>query len=86
MKLGQKSVKNLVGFFGDLKKPKIDSEINWPLETPKYILIYILFQVQEQMRQLEEQIRVLVEESFMRKRRRMDPQASTATATSNTQG
>jgi len=45
-----------------------------------------LLQVQEQMRQLEEQIRVLVEESFMRKRRRMDPQASTATATSNTQG
>ena len=50
------------------------------------VLIYVLFQVQEQMRQLEEQIRVLVEESFMRKRRRMDPQASTATATSNTQG
>ena len=50
------------------------------------VLIYFLFQVQEQMRQLEEQIRVLVEESFMRKRRRMDPQASTATATSNTQG
>ena len=27
------------------------------------------------MRQLEEQIRVLVEESVMRKRRRLDPQA-----------
>jgi len=45
-----------------------------------------LLQVQEQMRQLEEQIRVLVEESFMRKRRRMEPQASTSTTTSNTQG
>ena len=31
MKLGQKSVKNLVGFLGDLKTPKIHSEINWPL-------------------------------------------------------
>ena len=46
------------------------------------------------MRQLEEQIRVLVEESFMRKRRRLDPQASTSvsaagaavTAASNTPG
>ena len=56
------------------------------LNSSLTVLIYILFQVQEQMRQLEEQIRVLVEESFMRKRRRMDPQASTATATSNTQG
>ena len=28
MKLGQKSVKNLVGFLGDLKTPKIHSEIN----------------------------------------------------------
>ena len=38
-----------------------------------------LLQVQEQMRQLEEQIRVLVEESVMRKRRRIEggPQAST---------
>ena len=32
MNLGQKSVKNLVGFLGDLKTPKIHSEINWPLE------------------------------------------------------
>ena len=31
MKLGQKSVKNLVGFLGDLKTPKFHSEINWPL-------------------------------------------------------
>ena len=28
MKLGQKSVKNLTGFLGDLKTPKIHSEIN----------------------------------------------------------
>ena len=32
MKLGQKSVKNLVGFWGDLKTPKFHSEIKWPLE------------------------------------------------------
>ena len=32
MKLGQKSVKKLVGFFGDLKTPKFHSEINRPLE------------------------------------------------------
>ena len=31
MKLGQKSVKNLVGFKGNLKTPKFYSEINWPL-------------------------------------------------------
>ena len=29
--IGQKSVKDLVGFLGDLEKPKIHSEINWPL-------------------------------------------------------
>ena len=31
MKLWQKSVKDLVGFLGDLKTPKFHSEINWPL-------------------------------------------------------
>ena len=31
MKLGQKSVKHLVGILGDLKTPKIHSEINQPL-------------------------------------------------------
>ena len=31
--IGQKSVKNLVGFLGDLKTPTVHSEINWPLET-----------------------------------------------------
>ena len=31
MKVGQKSVKSLVGFLGDLKTPKFQSEINWPL-------------------------------------------------------
>ena len=31
MKLGQKSVKNLVDFLGDLKTPKFYSEINLPL-------------------------------------------------------
>ena len=36
MKLGQKSVKNLVGFLGDLKRtPIIHSEINWPLVQKK---------------------------------------------------
>ena len=29
-KVEQKSVKNLVDFLGDLKTPKIHSEINWP--------------------------------------------------------
>ena len=31
MKLGQKSVKHLVGFWGDLKTQKIHSKINWAL-------------------------------------------------------
>ena len=31
MKLGQKYVKNFIGFLEDLKTPKIHSEINWPL-------------------------------------------------------
>ena len=35
------------------------------------------------MRQLEEQIRVLVEESMMRKRRRVDPPSVPAAATIN---
>ena len=38
------------------------------------------------MRQLEEQIRVLVEESMMRKRRRVDPPVPAAAAISNTPG
>ena len=33
MKLGQKSVKSLVGFLWDLKTWKFHSEINWPLES-----------------------------------------------------
>merc|ERR1711899_649762 len=45
-----------------------------------------LLQVQEQMRQLEEQIRVLVEESMMRKRRRVDPPVPASAAISNTPG
>ena len=32
MMLGKKSVKQLVGFLGDLKTPKFHSEIKWPLE------------------------------------------------------
>ena len=37
LKLGQKSAKYLVGILGDLKTPKIHSEIDWPLERePKY--------------------------------------------------
>ena len=38
MKLGQKSVKTLVGFLGDLKTPKIHSEINWPLVGWRIVL------------------------------------------------
>ena len=33
IKLGLKSIKNLVGFWGDLKTPKFYSEINLPLPT-----------------------------------------------------
>ena len=33
--LGQKSVKSLVGFWGDLKTRKFHSETNWPLGLPK---------------------------------------------------
>ena len=32
LKLGQKSAKTLVGILGDLKTPKIHSEIDWHLE------------------------------------------------------
>ena len=32
MKLGQKSVKNLVAFLGDLKTQNFHSEIIWPLK------------------------------------------------------
>ena len=32
MMLGQKYVKNLLGFLGDLKTPKMHSDINRPLE------------------------------------------------------
>ena len=31
MKVGQESVKNLVGFLGYLKTPKIQSQIKWPV-------------------------------------------------------
>ena len=54
-------------------------------EVPNKIFQFF-FQVQEQMRQLEEQIRVLVEESMMRKRRRVDPPVPAAAAISNTPG
>ena len=42
MKLRQKSVKNLVGFLGDLKTPKIHSEITWPLPLPTLHSTYIV--------------------------------------------
>ena len=38
------------------------------------------------MRQLEEQIRVLVEESIMRKRRRLDPPSMSSNVASNIPG
>ena len=38
MKLGHKFVKNLVGFWGDLKTPKFHSEINCPLRKNIFIL------------------------------------------------
>ena len=42
MKLGQKSVKNLVGFLGALETPKFHSEINWPLaqNQPKSQILF----------------------------------------------
>ena len=42
MKLGQKSVKYLVGFLGALKTPKFHSEINWPLaqNQPKFQILF----------------------------------------------
>ena len=36
--IGQKSWLNLVGFLGDLKTPKIHSEINWPLDLLGHFL------------------------------------------------
>ena len=33
LRLGQKSLKNLVRFLGDLKTPKFPSEIKWPLAS-----------------------------------------------------
>ena len=44
MKLGQKSVKYLVGFLGDLKTAKIHSEINWPLNQ-KLIEFYFMISI-----------------------------------------
>ena len=47
IKLGQKSVKNLVCFLGDLKTPKIHSKINWPLALTiecKFCLIKVVFE------------------------------------------
>ena len=42
MKLRQKSVKNLLGFLGDLKTPKFHSEINRPLgQTWNYIDLFV---------------------------------------------
>ena len=41
MQLEQKSVKNLVGFLGDLNTPKSHSEINWPLVCRQVSTIYI---------------------------------------------
>ena len=43
MKLGQKSVENLVGFLGDLKTPKFHSEINWPLSVPSISFHFFFF-------------------------------------------
>ena len=43
MMLGQKSVKNLFGFLGDLKTPKLHSEINWPLVALRRKSIFLLF-------------------------------------------
>ena len=43
MKLGQKSVKNLVGFLGGLKTPKFHSEINWPLKESTILNMVIEF-------------------------------------------
>ena len=41
--MGQKSDKNLVGFLGDLKTPKLHSEINWPLVALGQKSIFLLF-------------------------------------------
>ena len=41
--MGQKSDKNLVGFLGDLKTPKLHSEINWPLVALGQKSMFLLF-------------------------------------------
>ena len=41
MKLEQKSVKNLVGFLGDLKTPKFHSKINWSLGMNYYCVNFL---------------------------------------------
>ena len=42
MKLGQKYVKNLIGFLEDLKTPKIQSEINWPLYLVSWVASFFV--------------------------------------------
>ncbi len=69
-----------------IKVDDSDSDSDTQITRDKQDWYQRLLQVQDQMRQLEEQIRVLVEESVMRKRRRLnDPQAPMA-ASNNTQG
>ena len=50
MKLGQKSVKILVGFLGDLKTPQFHSEINWALAKPKKPSILIYWMVEQKVK------------------------------------
>ena len=46
----QNSVKNLLGFLGDLKTPKFHSEINWSLATPKNPSILIYWMVEQKVK------------------------------------
>ena len=43
--IGQKSIKNFVGFLGDLKTPKVHSEINWPLVVTAEAILKISFKL-----------------------------------------
>ena len=47
---GQKSVKELVGFLGDLKTTNFHPEINWPLAKAKKPSILIYWMVEQKVK------------------------------------
>ena len=67
MKPGQKSVKRLVGFLGDLKTLKNHSEINWPLViTVLLISAFFNHEIDRNLREIPEKIDAAVSKTEWR--------------------